>query len=611
MKKIISIQSILVVLVLFLCSVAGAQEAVPGEVLVKFAPSSLRSMDAGNTGLTSIDELNKKFGVVKMETGYQTSPLSSLRSGDGELYKLTFTSGVTVEEAVSAYSMDSNVLYAQPNYLGKFALVPDDSKYSLQDDLLVVKGPEAWEICYGNKNVVVAVIDTGVQTTHPDLAGNIWNNSDEIAGNGADDDGNGYIDDVCGWDFISASDVQAGEDGGPQDNDPDDKYGHGTAVAGVVGAVGNNGIGMAGTAWECQIMALRAGYVNSGGSAILTVFDVSSAIRYAADNGAKVVNMSFTFPSDSDALRSAVSYAASKGCFLVAAAGNDNAGVQYPALYSEVVAVAATDKSDKKADFTCYGGEIDISAPGVIIATTYKDSGYYYMSGTSFAAPRVAGGAVLLLSYNPSLSSAELRSILCNSADDIDSLNSGYEGMLGSGRLNLEKAMASTAGGGGGGGDVTTLSFNLTAVNQWVLLSFPLEEITDLTGLGRPLYNYSGNTFQVIPPTGYSQIKPGLSYWTYVTEASVLNITGKPFGFSECNVQLNSGWNQIGNPFAEENLRMSSSIQSSQNVIGESLFLYDGVSGTFSVTSFEGSSLSPWAGGWVYSSETCSLSLKK
>ena len=281
---------------------------------------------------------------------------------------------------------------------------------------------EAWDIETGSPDVVIAIPDTGVDYTHPDLAANIWNNTDEIPNNGIDDDQNGYIDDVRGWDFAY------------NDNDPKDDGVHGTLCAGVVGAVGNNGIGMAGVAWNCKIMPLKVWDESGWGS----WEDMAKAIIYAADNGADIISISAAYFEVPNVVLDAVNYAYRKGVFLCAGAGNSGSDLKYyPAAYENVTAVGMTDTRDKARSYSNYGEWVDIAAPGNLIYSTSPSQNYYFAGGTSLACPMVAGVAALLLSKDPSLTPDEVKAVLCNNVDPY----SGHK-YIGTGRVNAYKALS-------------------------------------------------------------------------------------------------------------------------------------------------------------------------
>lgn len=262
----------------------------------------------------------------------------------------------------------------------------------------------AWAVSRGGP-ITAAVIDSGVDVSHPDLVRNSWRNPGEVAGNGVDDDANGYVDDVRGWDWVD------------DDADPADENGHGTHVAGVLGARGGNRIGVSGVAQRVRIMPLRVLDAGNGGS----MRDVAAALRYALTEGARVVNLSLNTPSPDPAVEAALEAADAAGVLVVVSAGNEHADLgltpSFPACSSSpaVLAVAATDRSGGLAPFSNRGSCVDLAAPGEDIVSTRRGGGYESRSGTSMAAPQVAGAAVLLLAARPALGVPELRAALVGS----------------------------------------------------------------------------------------------------------------------------------------------------------------------------------------------------
>jgi Leucine-rich repeat (LRR) protein len=288
---------------------------------------------------------------------------------------------------------------------------------------------EAWDTFSGSHDVIVAVIDTGVDYNHVDLVDNRWINEGEIADNGIDDDGNGFIDDVYGYDFAY------------DDNDPMDRHSHGTHCSGTIGGVGNNGIGVAGVSHTVRIMAVK--FLNDSGSGYTS--NAIKAVIYAVDNGAQILSNSWGGGGFSQGLEDAITYAHDHDVLFVAAAGNSSSNndvnPHYPSSYenSNILAVASTDRNDAKASTSCYGlTSVDLGAPGVSILSSVPDNGYGFKSGTSMATPHVAGAAALLKGYNPSLSALQLKSIIMDSVDLVDSMD-GIT--VTGGRLNLNNAL--------------------------------------------------------------------------------------------------------------------------------------------------------------------------
>lgn len=302
---------------------------------------------------------------------------------------------------------------------------PNDPRFFEQTNLSQIKIPPAWDVTTGSSNAVVAVIETGVNIAHEELQGRLWTNNDEIPGNGRDDDNNGYVDDREGYNFMNDT------------ADIVDQNGHGTGVASIVAANTNNGLGMAGVNWSAKLMILKA--LNSAGGGEYAI--VAKALRYAADNGANVINMSFGTYFDSTELSTAVDYALSKGVTIVAAAGNNNQNqLLYPAAYPKVISVGAVDSSGQRASFSNYGNNLDVMAPGlnVLMANYVGNNSYAYGSGTSFAAAHVTGLASLMLSRNPALFPAQVESIIKSTTS-----NYGNANEYGSGIVNAASALGS------------------------------------------------------------------------------------------------------------------------------------------------------------------------
>lgn len=356
-----------------------------------------------------------------------------------------------VATAINLFQADPRVEYVEPNYRRFIQATPDDTYYTSgallhleQTNDADIDAAKAWNYSTGDRSVVVAVIDTGVDSDHVDLVDNIWVNPGEVAANGIDDDSNGYIDDVSGWDFID------------NDNDPSPQPTsssfnetvvlHGTHVSGIIGAVGDNAEGVTGVNWEVSIMPIKI-FNDDGDSSVAALSD---AIAYAIANGADILNMSFGGYDNSKTERAAIAEAVAAGQLVVAAAGNDSIDLNtlpsYPVCYDNVLGVGATDSNDEIASFSNYGTDcVDVGAPGQSILSTLYTSDPYngfttdygFLSGTSMSTPVVSGVAALLLSVDDSLSADHLTTVMTNTADDVGIPE------FSTGRVNASAAIAS------------------------------------------------------------------------------------------------------------------------------------------------------------------------
>ena len=365
-------------------------------------------------------------------------------------------------EFLNYYNSLPEVDYAEPNYIYQASLIPTDTLFNNQWYLQKIKAVEAWDTTRDSPNTIIAVIDSGVQISHPDLKDNIWLNKKETANNGVDDDRNGFIDDVNGWDFIN----------NVPDPSPKFKNGfteegilHGTIVAGIAAASGNNAAGIAGVTWKAKIMALKVLDDKGDGSAARVI----KAVDYATANGANIINLSFVGFGYSQGLDEAIKRAYDAGVIIVAAGGNEVGGGEgyyldetpmYPVCLdgvgeNRVIGVAATDTMDQKATFSSFGIKcIDIAAPGVSVFSTvvYSPNNYIkdqpfnkyydgYWSGTSVAVPMVSGALALIEGANPSLTRDEIVKALLDKSDNISRVNPSYLGKFGKGRLNVASSV--------------------------------------------------------------------------------------------------------------------------------------------------------------------------
>jgi subtilisin family serine protease len=327
-------------------------------------------------------------------------------------------------------------MYAELNYRVHALEVPDDEEWPQQWALSAISAPLAWDIAHCD-GTLVAVLDSGAYLAHPDLDAVWWTNPGEEPGNGVDDDGNGRIDDVHGWHFFQDCTEDECEPG--QDAMIDDDNGHGTHVAGIIAAETDNGIGVAGASWGAKVMVVRV--LDADGDGYYS--DVAAGIRYAVDNGARVINLSFGGDEPSQLLQDAVDYAHQQGALLVGAAGNDGREVDYPGACRNVVAVAGTNSQDLRMSLSSHGPEVDLAAPAEgILSTWLKPALYRTRRGTSMATPHVSAAAALLWSWEPDLSAAELQQRLHRGADDVNAdSHPGWDRYLGWGRLNMYRAL--------------------------------------------------------------------------------------------------------------------------------------------------------------------------
>ncbi len=347
------------------------------------------------------------------------------------VYVLSTAKPMNIPRLINYINKEKGVVYAEPDYLRQAFHPPNDQYYSQQWGLAKVNVAEYWHVEYGKSNIVVAIIDSGIDLDHEDLVNKLWKNIDEIAGNNIDDDGNGYVDDIYGYDF-------AGDGPFPlpwaEDSNPDDEHGHGTWVAGRVAAQTNNNIGVAGMAPGVKLMAVKVlSKLGSGYSS-----DIIDGVFYAEDNGAQVANMSLGGKSYSQSEYAAYNYVYRQNLCMVCASGNEgNSGnpISYPAGYAQNLAIGATDNTDNVAYFSTYGAQVDLSAPGVNDFSTIIGGYEGGWSGTSMATPNVAGAAALLYSQYPDIKNWQARMMLRQGVVDIETV--GWDKYSGFGRLDM------------------------------------------------------------------------------------------------------------------------------------------------------------------------------
>lgn len=340
------------------------------------------------------------------------------------------------QAAAESLRRSGQVDFAEPDYAVHAIeiITPTDPGWPNQWNLRQIEAPAAWKVVTGTAKLIIAVVDSGLQLDHPDLIAQRWINVAEIPGNYADDDGNGKVDDVNGWHFYhnyTSSGYMPAENA-----DVRDDYGHGTHVAGIAAAAANNGVGITGLAPGARVMPIKV--LDQYGNGWYS--DIALGITYAADNGARVINLSLGGTEDSQTLRAAVDYARDRGALVVAATGNTGGAVLYPAAYDPVLAVAATDQADHVAYFSNRGPQVDIAAPGVDIYSTWPwVTGYFTKSGTSMATPHVSGLAALVWTIQPDASAAVVIRSITATACDVEA--NGWDETTGWGRIDAGAAV--------------------------------------------------------------------------------------------------------------------------------------------------------------------------
>jgi PKD repeat protein len=412
-----------------------AQQVSPfyedGNLYLSFKKGSLAFTGSVSTdslmAASALGDFGKLFPVAAMRRPFSFAKHQGLEN----IVKISLQNHLDVDRALSYLAKLSNLEYAEKVPLKRFYFAaPNDTDYNIsqQWSLFKINSLLAWSYVTPGSNVKIAIVDDGMDISHPDIAANVWVNPGEIPGNGLDDDGNFFADDLNGWDF------------GQGDNDPNPQslsWEHGTHVSGIASAVTNNTTGIASIGYNAKLMPVKA--TNSN----LYVSHGYESIVYAADNAADVINLSWGGPAYSATEQNVLYYAHNLNCFVVSASGNDgNVTVNYPAGYDYVFSVAATGPNDVVTFNSNRGPWIDIAAPGINIYSTKPGNTYGLLTGTSMASPLVAGMAALMKSFNPMLTTTQIEHCIRSSADNIDFMNPFLVGQLGAGRINAYLAMS-------------------------------------------------------------------------------------------------------------------------------------------------------------------------
>jgi len=416
-------------------------EIFPGQIIVKFV-QPISPQLTGNqwtTGIAAVDAVISGYPVQSV-----VRALPAVENGNpfglDRVWAFRLESDVDVWPIIEVLEEIPQIEYAEPRYLRRpdrrdpsappsfdgTEEVPNDPSYGAQWALTKIQAAQAWDYTHGSPDVAIAIVDLGTQLSHPDLDANIWENTAELTGiNGVDDDGNGWVDDFYGWDFM---DSDAYPDPAPGES-------HGTHTAGSASAVTNNGLGIAGVGWSCKIMAVRAGQ----GQYIYNGID---GINYASLTGAQVISCSWGGPGNSQYEQDVINDATARGSLVVAAAGNEySSAPHYPSAYDNVLAIAATNTADQKSSYSNYGTWVDCCAPGDAIYSTMYGGNYGAMSGTSMACPHAAGLAGLVFALHTTWTPAQVSAQILSTCDNIDAINPLYAGLLGEGRINAFRAV--------------------------------------------------------------------------------------------------------------------------------------------------------------------------
>ena len=438
--------------------------------------SNDNGVDLNNLRLSTMPYLREVFTSHSVTRLAQPFPKAYGSNDLLKTYLIEFDDINSVESFITELEESGAVDYAEKVPLDKISLTPNDPLFNASQmwGLFQINAEQAWNVSTGSSAIVVATTDNAIEIAHADLVNVLWTNPGEIPGNSIDDDGNGYVDDINGFDV------------GDNDNDPSPPnagFDHGTHVAGTTGAESNNGTGVASIGYGVSVMAVKSTRDNAGSNSVTNGYD---GIYYATVSGADIINCSWGGTGFSTTGNNIVNFAWGNGSIVVAAAGNDgtdnDATPHYPSNYTNAIAVASSTTGDVKSGFSNYGtNSIDITAPGSNIASTVPFGNYSYMSGTSMASPMVSGLLGLMKSLNPSMPNQDLINCMYSTADNIDGVNPSYVGELGAGRINAFAAM-NCVSATLNSPPVAEFSANYTTINAGGTITFTDESTYNPTG---------------------------------------------------------------------------------------------------------------------------------
>ena len=501
----------------------GKSYMLNDRIVVKFRSGEVYA--AGSTSILapSVKSFLNKYGIYSIKPRFKLTPKPNTAENSlAQIYTLKFSSPINPIFLARKISQLRGVEWAEPYYLQQIQYVPSDTYFNKEWYLKKIKATDAWDVNKGNSKIIIGIVDTGVDWKHPDLADNIWTNKGEIPGNNIDDDNNGYVDDIHGWDFGGLS--------GTPDNDPkEDKPDHGTNVAGIASAVTDNGYGVASIGFNSTIMPVKAARNDvrdqNGNALIYYGYD---GIKYAADNGAKIINCSWGGYSYSNAAQQIIDYAVSKGALVVGAAGNENfQGVIYPANYAGALSVGATDSNDYRAYFSNFGEDLDVMAPGVSIFNTWQPSTFATLSGTSMASPLTAGLAALVANQFPNYTPLQIAEQIRVNCDNIDTANPTKKYLLGAGRINAYKALTNT-----GSKSLRILDYSFNEASNPNGIFDPGEKVELKINFKNYLNPLTSPQITLLSKTPYSTVQQGSFSTGPVATLGEFNNYSAPFKFT-------------------------------------------------------------------------------
>lgn len=426
---------------------------VPGVVIVKTRASyhlgkGDRTLSSATLGPT-LDYMQSQRVDHAMVPLAKSGDPAIRAAGLDRIYRIAYSEPIDPFDLCKKLMSNPDVEYATPEYIAQLTYTPNDPRYTSQGYLTPMKVAAAWDVTKGSKDVIVAIVDSGLDWTHEDLAANIFNNKKEIAGNGKDDDGNGYVDDVRGWDFLGSVTLNEVASGVLKpDNDPkvtwgtiNEQLGHGTTVGGCAAAIGDNSKGIAGTGFGVTILPCKIGSDNPSFPGLLQGYQ---AIQYAADMGAHIINCSWGGYGADPGGQEVIDYANSKGSVVVAASGNQGIDTDvydmYPACFDGVLSVGSTDNSDRVSSFSNYGWRMTTFAPGQNMMSTFPNNQYRAADGTSFSSPAVAGIAALVKTLHPDWTPEQIIAQIRGTSDAMASVPAQNRPKYW-GRVNAERAV--------------------------------------------------------------------------------------------------------------------------------------------------------------------------